>query len=95
MEVVQHNPGDLDVVNHLIKQPHCFSVAMAGGGVRGGVIHGASDRIGAYPTTEPVTPGDIVATLYHLLGVDPATWVQDQLGRPFALVEGRPVLEVL
>ncbi|MGE3821124.1 MAG: DUF1501 domain-containing protein [Isosphaeraceae bacterium] len=75
--------------------PHCFSVVLAGGGVRGGRVHGVSDRIGAYPASDPVTPGDLIATLYHLMGVDPGTLIHDLQDRPFTLVEGQPLATLL
>jgi len=75
--------------------PHCFSVVLAGGGIKGGHVLGASDRLGAYPSADPVTPGDLAATLYHCLGVDPRTAIHDQQGRPYALAEGEPVWALL
>ena len=48
----------------------CYSIVMAGGGVRGGQVYGASDRSAAYPSTNPVSPADIAATIYHCLGID-------------------------
>jgi hypothetical protein len=75
--------------------PHCFSVALAGGGVRGGLVYGSSDRIGAYPTSSPVSPQDLTATLYHCLGVDPHTPIYDLQHRPYPLVDGRPVQGLL
>jgi hypothetical protein len=75
--------------------PHCFSVVLAGGGVRGGQVYGSSDRIGAYPTSNPVSPQELLATLYHCLGVDPHTLIHDQQGRPYTLVEGEPLHAVL
>ena len=69
--------------------PHCFSVVMAGGGIKGGRVHGASDRIAAYPAADPVTPEDLLATLYHRLGVDPHALIHDQQDRPFPLADGR------
>jgi len=57
--------------------PSCFSVVLAGGGVKGGQVHGSSDRIGACPASNPVTPQDLIATLYHCLGVDPHTVIYD------------------
>jgi uncharacterized protein (DUF1501 family) len=75
--------------------PHCFSVVMAGGGVRGGLVHGSSDRIGAYPTSNPVSPQDLMATLYHCLGIDPHTIIHDQQERPYTLVEGTPLHALL
>ncbi len=75
--------------------PQCFSAVVAGGGFRGGQVHGASDKTAAYPTTPPVSPGDLFATLYHCLGIDPHMDIHDQLQRPYALVEGRPMVELL
>jgi uncharacterized protein (DUF1501 family) len=71
--------------------PHCFSIVLAGGGLRGGQVHGRSDARAAYPTTDPVSPQDLIATLYHSLGVDPHTLIEDSLHRPYALVEGKPL----
>jgi hypothetical protein len=71
--------------------PDCYSVLLAGGGVTGGAIHGASDKIGAYPVADPVTPADLAATIYWRFGLDPNTEVFDQTGRPFHLAEGEPI----
>jgi hypothetical protein len=60
--------------------PHCFSVLLAGGGVPGGTVIGASDRIGAYPAHHPVGPAELAATIYRLLGIDTNT---DPRVRPF------------
>jgi hypothetical protein len=68
---------------------------LAGGGVKAGVVHGASDRYAAYPAANPTTPADLAATVYHCLGVDPHTPLRDRLGRPLALCEGAPVQAVL
>lgn len=65
---------------------YCYTVMLAGGGIRGGTIHGASDKIGAFPARDPLGPGDIVATAYHLLGISPEQTLYDQLGRPHRLV---------
>ena len=75
--------------------PYCFSVVMAGGGIRGGQVLGASDRIAAYPASDPVPPEDLLATLYHCLGVDPHTLIHDQQDRPYALADGHPILALL
>ena len=64
---------------------------LAGGGVRGGAVYGASDRIGAYPAADPVTPADLAATIFWRFGIDPAAEVRDQTGRPFRLAEGEPL----
>ena len=72
-----------------------FSVALAGGGVRGGHVHGASDAIGGEPKEGLVRPGDLLATLFHCLGHAPATELHDALGRPFPISRGEPVREIL
>jgi hypothetical protein len=71
--------------------PDCYSVLLAGGGVTGGAVYGASDRIGAYPASDPVTPGDLAATIFWRFGLDPATEVHDQAGRPHRLATGEPL----
>jgi hypothetical protein len=75
--------------------PSCFSVVVAGGGVRGGQVYGSSDSQAAYPTSNPVTPEDLMATLYHRLGVDPHTLIYDLQNRPYHLVDGKPLLALL
>jgi hypothetical protein len=75
--------------------PHAFSVLLAGGGIRGGQVYGASDRIGAYPAESPVTPGDLMATICHCLGVDPHTELQDQFDRPLVLCKGNHIAGLL
>jgi hypothetical protein len=69
----------------------CFSAAFAGGGVRGGQVIGASDRIGAYPASKPFRPADLAATVYHALGLDPTTELRDRLNRPIQLCDGAPI----
>ncbi len=66
----------------------CFFGFFAGGGVRGGQVIGRSDPIGAYPATPPYSPDDVGATVYHVLGVDPATEVRDRQSRPVTLNRG-------
>jgi uncharacterized protein (DUF1501 family) len=66
----------------------CFSGLFAGAGVRGGQVLGRSDRIGAYPVTTPYSPDDVGATVYHVLGVDPAAEVRDRQDRPVRLNRG-------
>ena len=68
--------------------PQCGFCLMAGGGTRAGVVHGASDKHAAYPASDPVSPGDLVATIYHLLGIDPRMTVPDRLGRPVPIAHG-------
>jgi len=71
--------------------PDCYTAVLAGGGVTGGAVYGASDRIGAYPAADPATPADVAATIFWRLGIDPGTEVRDQTGRPFRLAEGEPL----
>jgi uncharacterized protein (DUF1501 family) len=68
--------------------PNCFTSVLAGGGVIGGQVHGASDRHAAYPARDPVRPVDLVATIYHLLGVPPNLELRDSLNRPFVICPG-------
>ncbi|MFN7806475.1 MAG: DUF1501 domain-containing protein [Planctomycetaceae bacterium] len=73
--------------------PDCYSALVAGGGVRPGEIYGESDRFGAYPRNNPVHPYDLLATLFHAVGIDAATEYPDTLNRPRRLVEhGGPLL---
>jgi uncharacterized protein (DUF1501 family) len=62
--------------------PNCFSVALAGGGIRGGQVIGSSDALGEYPRDNPTTPSDLSATIFSLLGVDPAAELKTSDGRP-------------
>jgi hypothetical protein len=65
-----------------------FSVALAGGGVRGGMVYGASDSIGAFPRDGRVQPQDLAATIFHCLGYRPDTEIHDPLGRPVPISRG-------
>jgi hypothetical protein len=71
--------------------PDCYTAVLAGGGVAGGAVFGSSDRIGAYPATDPVTPADLAATVFWRFGIDPTAEVHDQTARPFRLSEGEPI----
>jgi hypothetical protein len=71
-----------------------FSIALAGGGIRGGIVHGASDRHAAEPLADIVRPCDYLATVFHCLGYDADTLVHDVQGRPFPISRGT-VLESL
>jgi uncharacterized protein (DUF1501 family) len=74
----------------------CYSVLMAGGGIARGRVVGKSDKIGGDPAERRVSPKDVLATIYHLLGIDPATMIADRLGRPLPLVaEAEVIPEVL
>ncbi len=71
--------------------PYCYTAVLAGGGIRGGVVHGASDKIGAYPDADGVTPADLAATLFWRFGLDPAGEIRDLDGRPYRLADGSPL----
>ena len=73
----------------------CYSVVLAGAGIHGGQVYGSSDRNAAYPSTSPVSPADIAATIYHCLGIDPRSLLMDQQGRPVNLGGGKPVQALL
>ena len=75
--------------------PQCYSALLAGGGVKGGYIHGASDSTGAYPSRDPVRPDDLSATVFHLMGIDPSTEIYDTQDRPLVIAEGDPVLDLI
>lgn len=71
--------------------PDCYSVLLAGGGVQGGAVHGASDALGAYPARDPVTPADLAATIYWRFGFDPHQLINDRLARPWPIAAGEPI----
>jgi Protein of unknown function (DUF1501) len=73
----------------------CYSLVLAGGGIPAGRVYGASDAIAAQPTRDPVSPDDLHATVYHLLGVNHRGWLRDLQGRPVPIVEGTPVSGLL
>ena len=68
----------------------------AGGGVQGGRVVGRSDAIGGYPAERPVAPNEVVATIFHSLGLDLETQLPGPAGRPFALVDSgtKPITEL-
>ncbi len=72
-----------------------FSVALAGGGVRGGHVHGASDRQGGQPREGRVEPQDLTATILHCLGHEPGAEVHDPQGRPLPLSRGEVIRAIL
>ena len=72
----------------------CQSVVLAGGGIRGGQVYGASDKIAAYPTDRPVRPEDLIATVYSALGIPPEAMLYDSQRRPYRACEGEPITEL-
>jgi hypothetical protein len=75
--------------------PGCYTAVLAGGGTKRGFVHGASDRNGAFPDARAITLGELSATMYQLMGIDPATEIHDMTGRPFAIADGNPLAEVI
>lgn len=71
--------------------PHAYSVMVAGGGVRGGLVYGATDDRAAYVTEGPVSPPDLHATVLHALGIDPSATFTDRTGHTHHASTGRPV----
>ena len=74
--------------------PSCYSIVMAGAGIRGGAVYGASDRHAAYPQANAVGPWDVAATMFHALGVDPHAHYQDLGQRPFPVATGSPIVDL-
>ena len=74
--------------------PPCYSLVLAGAGVKRGFVYSQSDRIGAYPASRPHTPADVAATIFWALGLDPASEIHDRLGRPIRLADGEPITGV-
>jgi uncharacterized protein (DUF1501 family) len=74
----------------------CYSIMLAGGGIRPGFVYGASDRTGAFPNDKPTTPSDIIATIYRLLGIDHQRELYDRFDRPHQIVtKGNVVHDLL
>jgi Protein of unknown function (DUF1501) len=74
---------------------HVFSAALAGGGIQGGRVLGASDSIGGYPKDGRLMPQDLLATICHCLGYTPDTEIHDGLGRPLAISRGDVIRQAL
>lgn len=72
-------------------QPETASVLMAGGGVQGGQVYGATDSRGARVKNKPVSPADLLATIYKIIGYSPETRFYDRTGRGHFITEGRPI----
>jgi hypothetical protein len=72
----------------------CQSVLLAGGGIRGGQVYGSSDQVAAYPKDNPASPEDLLATLYHGMGLSPEMEIHDREGRPHRISDGRPIIDL-
>lgn len=74
---------------------NCYSVLFSGAGIRGGTVWGSSDSQAAYPDQDPVGPGDICATIYHCLGIDPEMPISDPAGRPVPVAHGGKAIRAI
>jgi hypothetical protein len=93
--VVMSEMGRTPKINGNAGRDHwtfCYSVMLAGAGIRGGTVYGASDAHAAYVKDLPVAPGDVCATIYECLGIDPEMPVYDKAGRPVAVGLGREAI---
>ena len=89
--ITKQNPTSIPGRDHWAP---CFFALFAGGGVKPGQVIGSSDRIAAFPSTNPYSPDDLGATVYQVLGIDPHTTVRDRQNRPVNLNRGE-VMNVL
>jgi uncharacterized protein (DUF1501 family) len=71
--------------------PYCFTGLVAGAGVKRGYVHGSSDKTGSAPASDPVHPTELLATVYHAIGIEPKTIVYNHLKQPRELVKGEAV----
>ena len=74
--------------------PYCYTAVLAGAGIQRGSVHGKSDATGSAPLEKPVNPQQLLATIYHAMGLDPARMVYNHLNQPREMVQGEPVLEL-
>ena len=89
--------GRTPTINKFTGRDHwgaCYSSVLAGGGIQGGRIHGASDNLAAYVRDLPVSVSDFQATILHAFGLKPEAAVPDETGRPVRISDGQPVLEL-
>jgi len=75
--------------------PYCYTACLAGAGVQRGFVYGKSDRTGSAPLENPVHPGDLLATIYHSVGINPVTMVFNHLNQPRELVKGEVLTGLL
>lgn len=75
--------------------PNAYTSVLAGGGIHGGMVYGETDRHGAEVLGRPVAPADLLATMWHQLGIDPATEIRDRLHRPHRVSDGHALREIL
>ena len=81
--------------DHRDHWPQCYSALLAGGGISGGQVYGESDKVAAFPKSNPCTPGDVLATVYAAMGLPSDMTVTDHQGRPLFLYGGNPIEALL
>ena len=74
--------------------PYCFTSVIAGAGVKRGYVYGRSDETGSAPVENPVHPTDLLATIYHAVGIKADTMMFTHLNQPRVLSKGQPVLDL-
>ncbi len=93
------NKGLPDLNRHVPGRDHwgqSMTVMMAGGGLRTGQVVGATNALGEHPIESPYRPEDVLATIYHVMGIDPNTEFHDRVGRPVPiLTTGAPIRELV
>jgi hypothetical protein len=75
--------------------PYCYTACVAGAGVKRGLVYGKSDKTGSAPLETPVHPRELLATIYHSVGINPGTIVYNHLNQPRELVQGEPIADIL
>jgi hypothetical protein len=75
--------------------PQCYTLLMAGGGMKRGFVYGATDTTAAAPKDNPCTPDDISATMFYCMGIDPATELRTHINQPVPVSRGKPIMPLL
>lgn len=75
--------------------PYCYTALIAGAGIRRGHVHGKSDKTASAPIENPVHPTELLATIYHSVGIKPDTIAYNHLNQPRELVKGEVVTGIL
>jgi len=75
--------------------PYCYTACVAGAGVKRGFVYGKSDKTASAPVENPVHPRELLATIYHSVGIDPATIMYNHLNQPRELVQAEPVYGIM
>jgi uncharacterized protein (DUF1501 family) len=75
--------------------PYCYTSLVAGAGVKRGYVHGRSDKTASAPLENPVHPIELLATIYHSMGINPQTIVYNHLNQPREMVKAEPISGIL